>query len=198
MSDYEVRTIRSKLGTRADTEAKEKVIEGYFVLFDDETELFENAFERIDKGAFKELSDIRALINHNSDLVIGRTKVGTLILKPDEKGLWGRILINDNDTDACNIYERVKRGDVDQCSFGFEIIKEDEEWAEDGSVHWVLKEVRLFEVSICTFPAYSGTSVSARSNQMQKGIDIKNKQRQKKLKERLKNGIKTDYVRKED
>ena len=61
-----------------------------------------------------------------------------------------------------NLYERVKRGDVDQCSFGFMIESEETDFREDGSVHWTIMEVRLYEVSVCTFPAYSETQVDAR------------------------------------
>ena len=61
-----------------------------------------------------------------------------------------------------NLYERVKRGDVDQCSFGFDIESEDTDYSDDGSVHWTIRKVRLYEVSVCTFPAYESTSVSAR------------------------------------
>ena len=94
--------------------------------------------------------------------MLGRNKAGTLELREDSHGLWGRIAINPNDSEAVNLYERVKRGDVDQCSFGFEIVKEDSEIRDDGSVHFTIREVRLYEVSVVTFPAYSETSVSAR------------------------------------
>ena len=64
-----------------------------------------------------------------------------------------------------NLYERVKRGDVDQCSFGFDIRSEDTDIREDGSIHWTIKEVDLYEVSCCTFPAYEETSITARCNE---------------------------------
>jgi phage head maturation protease len=76
--------------------------------------------------------------------------------------LWGRITINPNDSDAVNLYERVKRGDVDQCSFGFDIREEEADFRDDGSVHFTIRDVELFEVSVVTFPAYAETSVSAR------------------------------------
>ena len=64
-----------------------------------------------------------------------------------------------------NTYERVKRGDVNQCSFGFDIIDEETEFRDDGSVHWTIREVELYEVSVCTFPAYKETSIAAREAQ---------------------------------
>jgi HK97 family phage prohead protease len=61
-----------------------------------------------------------------------------------------------------NLWERVQRGDVDQCSFGFDILEEETEWRQDDTVHWTVKRVKLYEVSPCTFPAYEETSLSAR------------------------------------
>jgi HK97 family phage prohead protease len=95
-------------------------------------------------------------------LVLGRNKAGTLELKIDDRGLWGRIRLNQSDVDAMNLYARVQRGDVDQCSFGFDILDEKTEYREDGSVHWIILKVKLYEVSCVTFPAYEDTSISAR------------------------------------
>lgn len=64
-----------------------------------------------------------------------------------------------------NLYRRVQRGDVDQCSFGFYIEKEDREVLADGTVRYTILKVRLLEVSVVTFPAYEETSVSARTRQ---------------------------------
>lgn len=147
-----------------------KIIRGYFALYENETELWDNCYEIISKGAFKDTitkNDIRALINHDTTLVLGRTKAGTLILKEDEKGLYGEIHINCNDTDALNLYERVKRGDVDQCSIGFNIKDEDYEELADGGVRFRVNEIDLYEVSCCTFPAYEDTSIQARKKDVQ-------------------------------
>ena len=142
-------------------------ITGYFSVFDGVYEIGPGMTESVDRHAFDNTvgGDIRALINHNSDMVLGRTKAHTLELRIDEHGLWGDILINPNDQDAMNLYERVRRGDVDQCSFGFRIIHEETDFREDGSIHWRITEVELFEVSVCTFPAYEDTNVSAREAQ---------------------------------
>lgn len=139
-------------------------IEGYFSVFNSPYYMWDGAIETVDPHAFDETigDDIRCLINHDSSLVLGRTKARTLELRIDDKGLWGKVEINPKDQDALNLYERVKRGDVDQCSFGFEILEEEVEFGENDSVHWTLTKVRLFEVSIVTFPAYEDTSVEAR------------------------------------
>jgi len=188
----QTRSLVADLQTRAKDDG-ERVIEGYFAVFNSETELWPGAYEEIDPTAFdKTLSnDVRALINHDTGLVLGRNKVGTLELKTDDRGLWGSIKINPNDTDAVNLYERVKRGDVDQCSFGFNILNEETDFRDDGTVKWRLKEIDLHEVSVVTFPAYSATGVQARMEQVEQHERRKKEQRKNKLKERLRNGFKT-------
>lgn len=144
-------------------------IEGYFSVFNTNYELWEGATESIAQGAFSETlgGDIRALIDHETRLVLGRNKAGTLELREDSHGLWGKIRINQNDTDAMNLYSRIQRGDVDQCSFGFDILDENAEYRKDGTVHWEIRKVKLYEVSVVTFPAYQDTSVSARKQDFQ-------------------------------
>ena len=139
-------------------------IEGYFAVFGSEYRMWENAIETIDEDAFDDTldGDIRALVNHDSTLVLGRTTAGTLSLRVDRTGLWGSIRINQADQDAMNLYERVKRGDVNQCSFGFDIIDQSTEVMENGTTVWTLKRVKLYEVSVVTFPAYEDTAVAAR------------------------------------
>ena len=185
--ELQTRSLQTKLKTRA--EEDEMIIEGYFAVYNTETELWPGAFEEIAPGAFDNTlsNDIRALINHDTSLVLGRTKAGTLELKTDSRGLWGRIKINPNDTDAVNLYERVKRGDVDQCSFGFNIISEGTDYREDGTIKWTIKEVDLHEVSVCTFPAYEETGVQARHKQVERYKQKQLELRKNKLKERLRN-----------
>ena len=158
----QMRSIASEFKTREDGEAKR--IEGYFAVFNSNYEMWEGASESIAEGAFDSSlsNDIRGLTNHDTTLVLGRTKAHTLELKSDSHGLWGRITINPKDSDAVNTYERVKRGDVDQCSIGFMVRSEETDFRADGSIHWTITDVELFEVSVCTFPAYEETSVSAR------------------------------------
>lgn len=157
--------MRTEFVTRDDGDRP--AIEGYFAVFNSVYDIAPGMSESIDPGAFQNTlsGDIRALTNHDTTLVLGRTKAGTLTLKTDTRGLWGHVDINPNDVDAMNLYERVKRGDVDQCSFGFEIKSEDTDIRDDGSIHWTIKDVELYEVSCCTFPAYSETNISARADE---------------------------------
>lgn len=168
--EREIRQMRSCASEFTTRESGEDlVIEGYFSVFNSNYELWPGATESIAEGAFDNTlsDDIRALINHDTTLVLGRTKAGTLELKVDSRGLWGSIKVNPKDNDAMNLYERVKRGDVDQCSFGFDILDEETEFREDGSIHWTIKSVKLYEVSCCTFPAYEDTSIAARQKQVE-------------------------------
>ena len=159
--------------TREDGE--EMIIEGYFAVFNSRYELFDDAYETILPGAFDGETDrdVRALADHDTRIVLGRTTANTLQLKVDERGLFGRILINKKDQEAVNIYERVKRGDVNQCSFGFSIEDEEIEYKDGIPAVWKIKKVRLYEVSVVTFPAYEDTGVVARKRETE---DIKKRQ----------------------
>ena len=163
----QMRSVLSKFNTRSDD--GKMFIEGYFSVFNSPYKLWDDVTEEVAQGAFDETlsEDIRCLIDHETRLVLGRNKSGTLELKTDARGLWGKVEINHNDQDAVNLYERVKRGDVDQCSFGFEIL--DEEFIDngDGTAKWIIRKVKLYEVSIVTFPAYEETSVLARKKDIE-------------------------------
>ena len=163
----QVRCVTQKFQTRES--GNDLFIDGYYAVFNSEYQLWEGASEIIKPGAFTNSvsGDVRALINHDSSLVLGRTKAGTLTLRQDERGLWGSIRINRDDVDAMNLYARVQRGDVDQCSFGFDIKRETFVDLGDGKCRWEIEEVDpLYEVSVCTFPAYTETSVSARKQDL--------------------------------
>ena len=166
MKENQIRCLASEFKTREDGEAP--IIEGYFAVFNTIYDMGYGMSESIAPGAFTKSmgNDVRALINHDSTLVLGRTKAHTLELREDSHGLWGKITINPNDRDAMNLYERVKRGDVDQCSFGFNIVSEETDFRDDGTIHWTITEADLHEVTVCTFPAYEETAVSARKRDL--------------------------------
>ena len=163
-------------------------LEGYFAVFNEVYKVWEGATESIAPGAFTDCisGDVRALYNHNDDFILGRTAAGTLELKEDNRGLWGRIKLNRNDTDAMNVYERIKRGDITGCSFGFNIAEEETEYRDDGTIHWTIKKVDpLYEISPTIFPAYEATSVSARGQQIdemkKRKLELRKEEIRKKL-----------------
>lgn len=187
--EYERRTMVVSSGDyQTREEGGELYIEGYFAVFNSPYAIMDGVTEIVAPGAFSDTlgEDIRALTNHDTTLVLGRNKAGTLTLREDSHGLWGSIRINQTDADAMNLYSRVKRGDVDQCSFAFIILAEERRVLENGDVQYVILKVRLFEVSVVTFPAYEETSVSARARQEE---DIRQRafaERKEKLREKLK------------
>ena len=132
------RSLPIEFNTRADDETGDIFISGYFSVFDSDYEIMPGYTESIAPTAFDGAlsDDIRALINHDTRLVLGRNKAGTLTLRTDSRGLWGDVLINQKDSDAMNLYERVKRGDVNQCSFGFDILDQTFEDRGNGNYHW--------------------------------------------------------------
>ncbi|MFD1899968.1 HK97 family phage prohead protease [Enterococcus termitis] len=80
----------------------------------------------------------------------------------------------------------MKRGDIDQCSFGFRVLEEDTEWRDDGTVKWTIKEIELFEVSVVTFPAYEDTEVEARRKEVNGMNEKRRNERKQNIKERMK------------
>jgi hypothetical protein len=172
--------------TREEVNPDDLIIEGYFALYEQETELFEGTYEIITKGAFDNTlnNDVRALWNHNTQYVLGRNKSGSLEVKADDKGLFAVIKLPKTQY-ASDLYELVQRGDVDQCSFGFNILNEDIEELASGGYRWRINEVDLHEVSVVTFPAYENTTVQARAKQIEEIKERKIEERRKGLEKRL-------------
>ena len=193
----QMRSIASEFTTREDGE--ELTIEGYFAVFNSNYDIAPGMSESVAPGAVSETlaGDVRALVNHDTTLVLGRTTAHTLELREDAHGLWGKIAINPKDGDAMNLYERVKRGDVNQCSFGFDILDEESAISDNGDVHWTIKKVELYEVSCCTFPAYESTNITARSAERDRIKERQAEAWRTRMKETLKN-VKADHVEKED
>jgi len=179
------------IGGQLRAEAGEKkYLEGYFAVFNSRTQLWPGCYEEVDPKTFDDTmgGDIRALINHDTTLVLGRNKSGTAEFKIDARGLWGKVEINEKDTDAMNAYERVQRGDIDQCSFGFTILDEEVTYQDNGDVVFRLKKVDLHEVSICTFPAYPETSIHARKQDLDQHKKRALELRKEQIRTRLKGG----------
>ncbi|MDF3413279.1 HK97 family phage prohead protease [Sulfitobacter sp. M57] len=148
---------------RAEGDDEPAVLMGYAALFDETSEDLGGFRERIAQGAFANTigGDIRALFNHDTNLILGRTKANTLRLLEDQRGLRCEITLPDTNT-ARDLRESVRLGNVDQMSFGFRTKKDS--WDEvDGAIVRTLIEVELFDVSPVTFPAYPQTELALRS-----------------------------------
>lgn len=164
----ERRVLAGNLEVRTTGDAPKLV--GHAAVFNRDSELIFGSFiERIAPGAFAESiakpDDIRALINHDPNLILGRNVSKTLALREDDEGL--QVEIDPPKTSyAQDLLESTRRGDISQMSFGFETLVDQWERGEDGKpdVRTLLK-VRLFDVSPVTFPAYPDTDVAVRSHE---------------------------------
>lgn len=171
MSVKEIRILGGRLSVevRAD---QPPVIEGHAAVFNTLSEPLGGFREKIAPGAFKrtlrESPDVRALVDHDASKVIGRTTAGTLEVREDSTGL--KVRITPPDTSAGrDILASIRRGDIDQMSFGFSV--REEKWEhkrsdEDDMDIRTLIDVDLFEVSAVAFPAYPDTSVAVRSHDL--------------------------------
>lgn len=160
--EIEKRSVMQAPEIRA-SETGVKTVRGYAAVFNSETDIGGYFREVIAPGAFADSisGDVRALVDHDSGRVIGRTKAGSLRLVEDERGLAVEIDLPDT-SDGRDLAALVERGDIDGMSFGFAVRKE--EWDEtiDPPVR-TIRAVELFEVSAVTWPAYPDTSLAMRS-----------------------------------
>jgi HK97 family phage prohead protease len=160
-----------ELSMRAEGDENHPVIEGDGAVFGVETVVARWFREKIRAGAFtrvlSENPDVIGAFNHDWTYVLGRTTAGTMKLEQTDKGLRYSIDVNPNDAQAMSVYEKVKRGDVNQSSFAFTVRKE--EWTEPGddSEELALREIveigKLFDVGPVPFAQYPEASAQARS-----------------------------------
>jgi HK97 family phage prohead protease len=145
------------------------MVEGRALVYDSPTNLYEydglKYYEVIARGALDgaDLSDVPFKYNHSNDvMVMARTRNKTLELIPDDQGLLIRASLA-NITAARDLYELIKRGDVDKMSFAFTIAKDGDKYDRKTRTRTILKFGRIWDVSAVDIPAYQDTSISARS-----------------------------------
>lgn len=154
---------------RAQTGDQGPLIDGTAAIYNRWSEDLGGFKEMIEPGFFENVlkNDVRALWNHNSDLILGRTRAGTLTLEDTELGLNYKITPPDTQAGRDALIS-IARGDVTQSSFAFTVKSGGDEWTreKDGSIRRVLKRggaERLYDISPVSFPAYARTSVHVRS-----------------------------------
>jgi HK97 family phage prohead protease len=138
---------------------------GYAAVFNSPSEplpftevIREGAFKR----SLKSRNEIKLFMNHNTDVVLGSTRAGTLKLSEDSRGLLAQAELPDTSAGR-DLSVLMKRGDVSSMSFGFSVPPKGDAWSSDGATR-ELHQVRLHEVSIVTgFPAYEATTATVRS-----------------------------------
>ncbi|MGO4637234.1 HK97 family phage prohead protease [Mesorhizobium sp. 2RAF45] len=138
------------------------LISGYAVVFNTET-LIGSFREKVARGAFdkslQEYPDVLALWNHDYDRPLGRTSSGTLDLRSDLAGLWFGLNPDETTPDGLTAIGNIRRQDVSGCSFGFTVLRETwDEGLDDQLPLRTIEEAVLWEVSLCSIPAYQGTS----------------------------------------
>lgn len=166
LDEIERRAVVSELRVDA-TDAKKPRIRGHAAVFDKKSEDLGGFREVVKPGAFaktlKDGADVRALWNHDSNYVLGRTKSGTLRLEEDKRGL--SVEIDPPDAQWANdLMGSIQRGDVDQMSFAFRAVRQTWDDSNPKEILRELEEVQLFDVSPVTYPAYPQTSVSVREH----------------------------------
>jgi len=141
-----------------------RTVTGYAALFDSETDMGWYT-EVIDRGAFEgtDLSDVRALFNHDPNQILARSMSGTLTLEVDERGLSYSFEMPDT-TLGNDLLTMIRRGDISQSSFAFSIDQQEWHEREGEKEKRVLKRfAKIYDVAPVTYPAYSDTTVAARS-----------------------------------
>ena len=165
MAEKEIRTLVQNVEVREDEESGTIRVSGYAAVFGEETNIAGMFTETIERGAFtsalERQDDVVFLINHDG-LPLARTRSGTLRLSQDERGLYMESELDRNDPDVRAIVPKMKRGDLDKMSFAF--MPERQEWDDSGDMpKRSIKDLRLYDVSIVTNPAYEGTEIGLRA-----------------------------------
>ncbi len=171
----EVRTVCAELRAVPATEGSPTRICGHAAVFNSVSQDLGGFKEVLSPGCFAKTiqsGDIRALWNHDANIVLGRNKSGTLRMSEDSAGLYYECDAPDTQLVRDMVMSPIARGDVNQCSFGFRTISD--KWEKvDGEWVRTLLEVELFDVSPVTYPAYASTDVAVRSlAQMRQGDDL--------------------------
>jgi len=163
--DVDVRTIQMEMRVEKPETGEPPKIVGYAAMFESLSQDLGGFVEKIRRGAFaKSLdsgADVRALFNHDSNLILGRTTAGTLKVREDDQGLAIEIIPPDTSY-ARDLLVSLERGDISQMSFAFRTKVEEWDTTREPALR-TLVEVELFDVSPVTYPAYTQTSVSVRS-----------------------------------
>lgn len=172
MKSLERRVVAQPIQLRAGQNGKPATIQGYAAVFGAEAVIGGMFRERIEPGAFRSVladgADVRALFNHDDNLVLGRTTNGTLRLSEDERGLRYEFDPNPDDPDAVSIVAKIRRGDVTQSSYGFRVKDGGEQWTRSATrgelpLRTITEFELLRDVSPVTFAAFDDTTAEARS-----------------------------------
>lgn len=142
-------------------------LRGYALRFGSVYEMGDNWTEEVSRDAFKnaDMADVRVLLNHDPNQILGRTSAGTARIGLDDHGLWYEVQLPDS-PNGQNARVAVQRGDISQSSWGFLLNDNGDQWEkrDGGRYHRTLTDVRVvYDTSPVTFPANPDTTIAKRS-----------------------------------
>ncbi|PRS02437.1 HK97 family phage prohead protease [Bacillus atrophaeus] len=170
--EVEIRTSQEGALKAHTEEDGPKVISGYALKFGTRSHNLGGFIEMIDKRALDQtdMSDVRALIDHDPSKILGRTSAGTLKLAVDDIGLRFDVTLP-NTQYATDLYENLRVGNISNCSFGFLLGKDGDSFTRDQKTGLPLRSLKniskLTDVSVVTYPAYEDTDVTIAKRNLQ-------------------------------
>lgn len=168
----QVRITNNESNIRSSAEEDgQEYLTGYAALFGDPTLIAHSFYESIHPDAFQSAlarnDDVRALFNHDPNLILARTKSGSLKLEVDSKGLKSTIRIPDT-TLGKDLKYHIEAGDISQMSFAFIILREEKRGVLNDVPWYEILDLELFDVAPVTYPAYENTNI-----EVQRSLDIR-------------------------
>lgn len=191
MMNQEIRGMTGEFELRDDSEQNNHLIEGYALKFDTWSENLGGFKETITRKALDntDFSDVRALFNHNADHVLARSSAGTLNLDIDDVGLKFSFQVPKT-TYGQDLLENIRNGNVNQCSFGFRLAKNGDEFSFDEEERIYKRSLnaidKIVDVSVVTYPAYKDTEVGPALRSIDKIEKQSNEFEKEKMKLKLK------------
>jgi len=163
MSEFEKRSFDGEVRA-ADSDDGKMIIRGHAAVFGKLSSNLGGFREQIEAGAFNDVldNDVRAAYNHDANFILGRAKAGTLRIGVDAEGLWYEVDLP-NSTMGRDLWESVKRGDIQESSFKFTVLEDDWQENDEGVIRTIKKVGRLIDVAPVAYPAYPDATVAARS-----------------------------------
>lgn len=196
--EKEIRSMSGTVEFRDSSEDEELYFEGYAIKFDSLSEDLGGFREMVERTALDktDFSDVRALFNHDPNQILSRSSAKTLELEVDDVGLKFRSKIPDT-TYGKNLIENLRNGNVTQCSFGFRVDDDGDEFTYDekeGIYKRSLRNIKeILDVSAVTYPAYKDTEVAPALRSIDK-IEEEQKQLEKRMQEKEKLRIELDLL----
>lgn len=154
-----------------------KKLSGYAIVWNTPSKDLGGFKEVVSPDALKgvDLSNVLMLNDHDYTQVLASVKAGTLKLTPDDKGLYFEATLPDTTT-ANDVFANVKAGNLDSCSFSFDVDDGSDKWEKDdqGNITRTINQIKdLFDVSVVAVPAYDSTNVGTNSDNQNVNVNTR-------------------------